>query len=220
MTIFVSGGLDEDSLVDFSAARRADRRHRHRHEPHHVLRRAGDRLRLQAPGICRHAAAQKIAQQGDLAGPQTGVAAIRCRRPHGRRSVGAGRATGRRRAVVAAGHDRRPPLAAGGPARHHSQPRRAELQRLPDAFRRLDPAGVLSAEVADDLVVLAAAVDRRLGKRRPSTAPARRGSAINPALGNSASRPNEPAMPAQGPCPPNQNCVQCTILWTSRKTGP
>ena len=53
----------------------ADRRFRRRHQPDHLRRRAGARLRLQAPGICRSAASQAVARQGDLAGTQAGLAA-------------------------------------------------------------------------------------------------------------------------------------------------
>ena len=75
MTIFASGGLDEDSVADMLPRRRADRRLRHRHQPDDVVRRAGARLRLQAAGVCRAAAAQAFGRQGDLAGPQAGLAA-------------------------------------------------------------------------------------------------------------------------------------------------
>jgi nicotinate phosphoribosyltransferase len=46
----------------------ADRRLRRRHQPDHVRGRADARLRLQAPGICRSAASQAVARQGELPG--------------------------------------------------------------------------------------------------------------------------------------------------------
>ena len=49
--IFASGGLDEDSVAGHAARRRPGRRVRHGHEPDHLVRRAGARLRLQAAGI-------------------------------------------------------------------------------------------------------------------------------------------------------------------------
>ena len=63
----------------------ADRRLRHRRQPRGFRRRAGARLRVQAAGICRHAETQIVGRQGDLAGPQAGVARLRRRRPHARR---------------------------------------------------------------------------------------------------------------------------------------
>ena len=40
--------------------RRADRRLRRRHQPHHLVRRAGAGLRLQAPGVCRACRGKKL----------------------------------------------------------------------------------------------------------------------------------------------------------------
>ena len=59
--------------------RRAHRRIRRRHEPDDLVRRAGARLRLQAAGIRRAAAAQAFGRQGDLARAQAGLAPVRCR---------------------------------------------------------------------------------------------------------------------------------------------
>ena len=95
VNIFASGGLDEDKLAELVALRRPDRRLRHRHEPDHLLRRAGARLRLQAAGICRAAAAQALHRQGDLARPQAGLAQLRRGRPDDRRrAVARGRSPG------------------------------------------------------------------------------------------------------------------------------
>ena len=51
-----------------------------------------------------------------------------------------------------------------------------ELERLPEDLRRLEPGAVYPVEVADDLVELAAEVDRRMQgrrRRRASGEPAR-----------------------------------------------
>ena len=163
VTIFASGGLDEDSLAAFARAECADRRHRHRHQPHHVVGRAGGRLRLQIAGICRPAAAQALGEQGDLAGPQAGMAALWRRRPHGRRHPGARRPAANRgepliQPVMHGGRRLRPPESLAD-----IRPRaKRELERLPEPLRRLEPDATYPVEVADELVKLAAEVDRRL----------------------------------------------------------
>ena len=125
VTIFASGGLDEDALAAFARVESAHRRPRRRHQPDHIFRRAGARLRLQIAGICRPAAAQALGEKGHLAGPQAGVAALRSGRPHGRRPARSGRPRQGRRAADPAGHAGRPALAAGAIARRHPAPRQA-----------------------------------------------------------------------------------------------
>ena len=83
--IFVSGGLDEDSVAATDCGRRAHQRLRRWHQPDHVIRRAVARLRLQAGGIRRIAAPQALDRKGDLARTQAGLAPLRARRTHGRR---------------------------------------------------------------------------------------------------------------------------------------
>ena len=123
VTIFASGGLDEDLLAAFARV----------NAPIDGLGvgtslttsagRAQHRLRLQNAGICRPAAAQALGEEGDLAGSQTGVAALRRRRPHGRRSSLFGRPLQRRRrrrrrrAAHRARHAKRPARRAGAVAR-------------------------------------------------------------------------------------------------------
>jgi nicotinate phosphoribosyltransferase len=63
----------------------ADRRIWRRHKPDDVVGRADARLRLQAAGICRLAATQALGKESHLAGTKAGVAALRRRRPDGRR---------------------------------------------------------------------------------------------------------------------------------------
>ena len=125
VTIFASGGLDEDAIAGFARVESADRRAWRRHEPHHIVRRAGARLRLQDAGICRPAAAQALGEQGHLAGAQAGLAALRSRRPHGRRPARSGGPRPGRRAADPAGDAGRPALAAGAFARRHPAPRQA-----------------------------------------------------------------------------------------------
>ena len=85
VTIFASGGLDEDYRRRNCSSRRTDRRLRHRHQPDDLIRCSGARLRLQASGICRSGAPQALGRQGDLAGPQAGLASLWIGRPDGRR---------------------------------------------------------------------------------------------------------------------------------------
>ena len=108
--IFASGGLDEHDLLGFtrsgapidgygigtslttsSDARRA-------------------RLRLQVAGIRRHAAAQEVGGQGDLARAQAGVPPFRCRTGGWPATGSRWRRAGRRRrnAAAGAGHARGP----------------------------------------------------------------------------------------------------------------
>ena len=82
------------SVARARAAAGADRRLRGRHADEHLGRRALPRLRLQAGGIRRTAAAEALGRQGDVAGPQAGVPAVCVGRQHGRRFADAG--TGRR----------------------------------------------------------------------------------------------------------------------------
>ena len=60
----------------YDAGKGADRRLRHRRFARRLDRRAGARLRLQAAGICRRPAPQIVGGQGDLAGPQAGLARL------------------------------------------------------------------------------------------------------------------------------------------------
>ena len=77
VAILASGGLDEDSHCRNAPRRRAHRWIWRRHEPHDVIRRSGARLRLQAAGIRRAAAAQAFGGQGDMARAQAGLAPVR-----------------------------------------------------------------------------------------------------------------------------------------------
>ena len=74
ITIIASGGLDEDQMLALRGAP-IDVFWR-RHQPDHLVRCAGARLRLQAAGICRRPAAQAFARKGYLAGPQAGLARV------------------------------------------------------------------------------------------------------------------------------------------------
>jgi nicotinate phosphoribosyltransferase len=84
-TILASGGLEENQLMAMARA----------NAPidgfgiGSTLTTSSDApaldLCLQAPRICRIAAPQTFGGKGDLAGPQTGLASLRARRPHGRR---------------------------------------------------------------------------------------------------------------------------------------
>ena len=74
--IVASGGLDEDALLALSHAGAPIELLRDRHQPDHRLRCAGARLRLQASGICRKAATQALGREGDMAGPQAGLAPL------------------------------------------------------------------------------------------------------------------------------------------------
>ena len=97
VTIFASGGLDEDQIVGTDQANAPIDGFGVGTSLYDLLRRAGARLRLQAAGICRTAAPQAFDRQGDLAGTQAGLATIWCGWPHGGRyHVGRGRSAGRR----------------------------------------------------------------------------------------------------------------------------
>ena len=74
--IFASGGLDEDRIAGTARGRCGDRRIWRRHQPDDIVGRADARLRLQARGICRARAPQALRRQGDVAGPQAGVAPL------------------------------------------------------------------------------------------------------------------------------------------------
>ncbi len=78
--ILVSGGINEDVLAGHDESQGADRRLRHRRQSRRLDRRARARLRLQAAGIRRQAAPQTVGRQGDLAGPQAGVARVTTRK--------------------------------------------------------------------------------------------------------------------------------------------
>ena len=84
VTIFASGGLDEDELAVFAQAGCADRRAWHRHR----LTTSSDApaldvaYKLQEYAGVRGASARP---KGHLARPQAGLAALRCGRPHGGR---------------------------------------------------------------------------------------------------------------------------------------
>ena len=163
VTIFASGGLDEDRdrrlcrgsnapIDGFGVGTSLD----------DIVGRAGARLRLQVAGICRPAAAQTLGEQGHLAGPQAGVAALRRGRPHGRRPAGARyrppspTAAGARRKEAASrciepvmqnGRRLRPPPSLDDIRRHAKR----ELERLPEPLRRLEPGTTYAVEVADEL---------------------------------------------------------------------
>ena len=136
VTIFASGGLDEDAIAEFVPGTGAHRRLRRRHHLDDLLGRAGARLRLQASGIRRRTTAQALGEQGDVARPQAGVAALRSGRPHGWRPAHAGyrprsvprrfgRAGGKRRSAHRARDAERPPPAAAAIARCHQTKRQA-----------------------------------------------------------------------------------------------
>ena len=99
VTIFASGGLDEDALARFVQAGAPIDGLGVGTSSHDIVRRAGARLRLQIAGICRAAAQEARGQQGDLAGTKAGLAPLRRRRSHGRRLA---RARGRPQAGRAA----------------------------------------------------------------------------------------------------------------------
>ncbi len=86
VTIFVSGGLDEDLLAAFARADAPIDGIGIGTSSDDLRRRAVARLRLQIAGVCWTAAAQALAEQGDLARPQAGVAALRQRRQDHRQS--------------------------------------------------------------------------------------------------------------------------------------
>ncbi len=97
VTIFASGGLDEEQDRGHRQGGGADRRLRRRHQHDHLGGRARPRLRLQAARLRRPAAAQAIARQGNLARAQASLAPLRRRWPHGRRChLGRGRRAVRR----------------------------------------------------------------------------------------------------------------------------
>jgi nicotinate phosphoribosyltransferase len=62
-------------------------------------------------------------------------------------------------------------LAPSPPLDEIRQRAKRELEHLPDALRRLTPGATLAVEVADDLIKLAAAVDTRLQKHAPPAKP-------------------------------------------------
>ena len=131
-----------------------------RHQPDHRVRCAGARLRLQAAGICRHAAAQALGGQGDLAGPQAGLAAL-------------SRATGEFAGDVVTldgepheGEALLRPFMRGGrrvappaPLQEVRAHARGQLARLPAALRRLEPFAY-PVEIGAGLRSLAAELDR------------------------------------------------------------
>ena len=95
VTIFASGGLDEDAIAGFARV----------NAPIDGLG-VGTSLTTSSDvpaldcvyktaGICRPAAAQALGEQGHLAGAQAGLAALRRGRPHGRRPARRWRATTR-----------------------------------------------------------------------------------------------------------------------------
>ena len=114
VTIFASGGLDEDSLAGFARAK----------APIDGIG-IGTAMTTSSdvPAIdCVYklqeyagiAAPQALGEQSHLAGPQAGVAALWRRRPHGRRYFGAGRSRKSRRAIATTHDARRTARAAGG----------------------------------------------------------------------------------------------------------
>ena len=117
VTIFASGGLDEDSLIAFAKA----------NAPIDgfgigtSMTTSSDvpslDCRLQIAGLCRCRAAQALGEQSHLAGPQAGLAALRCRRPHDWRYAFAGRRQTNRRAIAAACDAEWPALASAAFAR-------------------------------------------------------------------------------------------------------
>ena len=124
VTIFASGGLDEDQLAVFAKENAPIDGLGIGTSHDDVLRRAGARCRLQAAGICRRRAAQALGEQGNLAGAQAGVAALWRGRPHGARYALAGARSrsrrqggGKRRAACATRHERRPARGASAVAR-------------------------------------------------------------------------------------------------------
>ena len=137
--IFASGNLDEHRI----AARRggADRRFRHRHPAHHLGRRPRARLGLQAPKLCRRAAAQALRRQGHLARREAGVSPLRGRRfapvrpCHPPRGAAARR--GRRAAPAGAARRRAP-----GPVPGTRRPARACRRQPRPPAGCLAPAGI------------------------------------------------------------------------------
>ena len=70
VTIFASGGFDEDSLAALRAGKCADRRVRRRHQPDHLRRRADARLRYKMQEYAGPPRRKRSAKKADLAGPQ------------------------------------------------------------------------------------------------------------------------------------------------------
>ena len=155
MTIFASGGLDEDELAVFAQE----------NAPIDGLG-IGTSLTTSSdvPALdvvyklqeyAGVAAAQALGGQGDLAGAQAGVAALWRGRPHGGRYALAGaRCRSRRRAeengeplvrLVMKGGRRVAPAPSLEDIRRHSK---RELERLPEPLRRLQPDAVYPVDVA------------------------------------------------------------------------
>ena len=86
VTIFASGGLDEDALAALHPRRRADRRPRRRHGADHILRRAHARLRLQTAGICRLARRKRAVNKATWPGRKQVWRRYGADGAHGRRS--------------------------------------------------------------------------------------------------------------------------------------
>ena len=162
VTIFASGGLDEDELL---AAVRAN-------APIDGFG-VGTSLTTSSdvPALdCAYklqeyagpTAAQALRRQGDMAGTQASVAPLWRRWPDGWRCPFAGGRSAAGRAVDP-GHD-----AGGATHKQTGEPDRDPRARgrqhkaLPEPLRRLDPNGSYSVTVADRLVRLATEVDKRL----------------------------------------------------------
>src|SRR3989454_9671728 len=116
--------------------RRADRRLRPRHAPRHFRRRALSRLRLQAGRVRRAAAAQALRRQGELAGPEAGLAAPRGRRPY---APGRPRARGRPAGRYGAPGPRHARRAAPRPSPVARRVPRARRRRARAASRAAPP---------------------------------------------------------------------------------
>ena len=108
-----------------------------------------------------------------MARAQAGVAALRCRRQDDRRSVVA--------RVLVAGKGAGAPLihqvmkrgrrfAPSPPLDEIRRHARRELECLPEPLRQLTPGASVAAQVADDLIQLAADVDRRMQEQMPAAA--------------------------------------------------
>ena len=157
--IFASGGLDEQQTAVAVSRWRADRRLRCRHQPDHVGRRAGARLRLQAAGVRRPAATQAQRRQSDVARPQAGLPALH----------GDGTIAGDVIALVDEPVDGEPLLqpAMRNGKRVDSLPSLAEarahaaasLAQLPEPLRRLEP-GRVPVEISRGIRNLVAEMDQ------------------------------------------------------------
>ena len=152
VTIFASGGLDEDSLAALLRANAPI-------DGFGVgtsLTTSADAPTLDCvyklqeyAGLPRR---KRSANKATWPGPQAGVAPLRRRRPHDRRLARCRRRREGRRALDPPGHAKRQTPAAAAVARRHPAPRpSASWSDCRTPLRALDPAMTYPVEVADEL---------------------------------------------------------------------